>query len=105
ISKIEAAYPDHAQGLHYPSMHQDYNHGRLTEIDKTIGELGAYDHSRAMIRPIIEEIVDVAHAKNVDIHINDLISKIEAAYPDHAQGLHYPSMHQDYNHGRLTEID
>lgn len=37
--------------------------------------------SRAMIRPIIEEIVDVAHAKNVDIHINDLISKIEAAYP------------------------
>lgn len=76
-----------------------------TILDKTIGELGAYDHSRAMIRPIIEEIVDVAHAKNVDIHINDLISKIEAAYPDHAQGLHYPSMHQDYNHGRLTEID
>lgn len=34
-----------------------------TILDKTIGELGAYDHSRAMIRPIIEEIVDVAHAK------------------------------------------
>ena len=33
-----------------------------TILDKTIGELGAYD-SRAMIRPIIEEIVDVAHAK------------------------------------------
>ena len=58
-----------------------------------------------MIRPIIEEIVDVANAKNVGININDLISKIEAAYPDHTQGLHYPSIHQDYNHGRLTEID
>lgn len=67
--------------------------------------MGAYDHSRAMIRPIIEKIVDVANAKNVGININDLISKIEAAYPDHAQGLHYPSMHQDDNHGRLTEID
>lgn len=76
-----------------------------TILDKTIGELGAYDHSRVMIRPIIEEIVNVAQAKNIDIYVDDLVAKIEAAYPDHSQGLHYPSMHQDYNRGRLTEID
>lgn len=33
-----------------------------------------------MIRPVIEEIVEVARAKSIDIDVNDLISKIKAAY-------------------------
>lgn len=58
-----------------------------------------------MIRQVIEEIVEVARAKSIDIDVNDLISKIEAAYSNETQGLHYPSMHQDYHRGRVTEID
>lgn len=76
-----------------------------TILDKRIGELGAYNHARAMIQPLIEEIVSVANARNVDIKTDDMIHKIEAAYPESTQGLHYPSMHQDLHKGRLTEID
>ncbi|MBF7025595.1 ketopantoate reductase family protein [Staphylococcus kloosii] len=76
-----------------------------TILDKRIGELGAYDQARAMIQPLIEEIVAVANARNVDIKTADMIHKIEAAYPESTQGLHYPSMHQDLHKGRLTEID
>lgn len=76
-----------------------------TILDKRIGELGAYDQARAMIQPLIEEIVSVANARNVDINTADMIHKIEAAYPESTQGLHYPSMHQDLHKGRLTEID
>lgn len=76
-----------------------------TILDKRIGELGAYDQARAMIQPLIEEIVSVANARNVDIKTEDMLHKIEAAYPEATQGLHYPSMHQDLHKGRLTEID
>jgi 2-dehydropantoate 2-reductase len=76
-----------------------------TILDKRIGELGAYEQARAMIQPLIEEIVAVANARNVDIKTADMIHKIEAAYPESTQGLHYPSMHQDLHKGRLTEID
>ena len=58
-----------------------------------------------MIQPLIEEIVAVANARNVDIKTDDMVHKIEGAYPESTQGLHYPSMHQDLHKGRLTEID
>ena len=76
-----------------------------TILDKTIGEFAAYDQSRTMIIPIISEIVAVAHARGVDISADTLRTKIENAYPNSTQGLHYPSMHQDHAQKRLTEID
>lgn len=76
-----------------------------TILDKRIGELAAYDKARAMIQPLIEEIVTVANARGVNIKTEDMINKIEAAYPESTQGLHYPSMHQDLHNGRFTEID
>ncbi|MGV3128062.1 ketopantoate reductase family protein [Staphylococcus simulans] len=76
-----------------------------TILDKTIYEFGSYPESRQMIVPLIEEIVTVAKAKGVELDSAELLNKIEAAYPKETQGLHYPSMHQDYNNGRLTEID
>ncbi|WP_281183799.1 ketopantoate reductase family protein [Staphylococcus schleiferi] len=76
-----------------------------TILDKTIYDFGSYDHSRNMIVPIIDEIVAVAKARGVELDKTALIQKIEGAYPKEKQGLHYPSMHQDYKNGRLTEID
>ncbi|MBI5974823.1 ketopantoate reductase family protein [Staphylococcus canis] len=76
-----------------------------TILDKTIYEFGSYSESRDMIVPLIDEIVAVAKAKNINLDRTALLDKIEATYPKETQGLHYPSMHQDFNKGRLTEID
>ncbi|QZZ03619.1 ketopantoate reductase family protein [Staphylococcus arlettae] len=76
-----------------------------TILNKTIFEFGNYAHSADMVMPIIDEIAAVAKAKGIELNSHDLLQKVEAAYPKEAQGLHYPSMHQDYSNGRLTEID
>ena len=76
-----------------------------TILNKTINEVGSYPHSAAMVKPIIDEIVAVAQAKSIELNSHDLLQKVEAAYPKETQGLHYPSMHQDYANGRLTEVD
>lgn len=59
--KIEAAYPDHSQGLHYPSMHQDYNRGRLTEIDYLNGQIVEYGKSLGIATPNNELITHIIH--------------------------------------------
>ena len=76
-----------------------------TILDKTIYEFGCYEDAQDMITPIVDEIISVGQAKHIDLNRQTLLDKIEASYPKEAQGLHYPSMHQDYNNGRLTEID
>lgn len=76
-----------------------------TILDKTIGEFGAYENAREMITPILKELVAVANARGTNVEFETLLAKIEATYPNEAQGSHYPSMHQDYTNKRLTEID
>lgn len=76
-----------------------------TILDKTIGEFGAYENAREMITPILKELVAVANARGTNVEFETLLAKIEATYPNETQGLHYPSMHQDYTNKRLTEID
>lgn len=76
-----------------------------TILDKRIYELGSYQDSDQMIVPLIEEIVTVAQAKGIQLDSKALLNKIKAAYPKEKQGLHYPSMHQDFSKGRLTEVD
>ncbi|PTI79630.1 2-dehydropantoate 2-reductase [Staphylococcus succinus] len=76
-----------------------------TILDKTINQFSQYPNTRQMIEPVIEEIVAVAKARGLELDFEALVNKIEAAYPIEAQGLHYPSMHQDLYKGRLTEID
>ncbi|ARQ05797.1 Ketopantoate reductase [Macrococcoides canis] len=76
-----------------------------TILDKTIGEFGAYENAREMITPILKELIAVANARGTNVVFETLLAKIEATYPNEAQGLHHPSMHQDYTNRRLTEID
>ena len=76
-----------------------------TILNKTIHEFGSYPHLADMVKPIIDEIVAVSQAKGIELNSDELLQKVEAAYPKEAQGLHYPSMHQDYANGRLTEVD
>ncbi|MDN6842941.1 MAG: 2-dehydropantoate 2-reductase, partial [Staphylococcus equorum] len=74
-------------------------------LGKKIGEFASYNESRSMIKLIIEEIVEVANKKGIDLDVKSMINKIESSYPENAQGLHYPSMYHDLKSGRLTEID
>ncbi|PHK50117.1 ketopantoate reductase family protein [Staphylococcus edaphicus] len=76
-----------------------------TILNKTIYEFGNDAYSNEIVMAIIEEIVAVAKAKGIHLDNNALLKKVELSYPKDAQGLHYPSMHQDYTNGRLTEID
>ncbi|RXS02298.1 2-dehydropantoate 2-reductase [Staphylococcus saprophyticus] len=76
-----------------------------TILNQRIGEFGAYSKVNEMVSLIINEIVTVAHAKNIEIEADTLLNTITAMYPDSEQGLHYPSMYQDLNNGRPTEID
>ncbi|EIE3875815.1 2-dehydropantoate 2-reductase [Staphylococcus pseudintermedius] len=76
-----------------------------TILDKTINEFSQYEKARDIVEPLIGEIVAVAEARGVSLSAAALLDKIEAAYPNEAQGLHYPSMHQDLYNGRYTEID
>ncbi|MFC3900930.1 MULTISPECIES: 2-dehydropantoate 2-reductase [Staphylococcaceae] len=74
-------------------------------LDKRIGEFAAYGAVIEMITPIIEEIIEVAGARGVNLDFDASLEKIKAAFPDSAAGLHYPSMHQDLAKGVQTEVD
>lgn len=76
-----------------------------TILDKRIGEVGSYPFVQEMLTPLIKEIVAVANARGTNIEFESLLKKIESSFPAETQGLHYPSMHQDYKNKRLTEID
>lgn len=76
-----------------------------TILNQRIGEFGAYAQINNMVSLVINEIVEVAHAKNIQIEADTLLNIITAMYPNSAQGLHFPSMYQDLNNGRPTEID
>lgn len=71
-------------------------------LDKTTGELVAYENIIDMIRPIVEEIAEVAKSRDVMIDPEIVVNMIANAPTD---GRHYPSMHHDLNRGVQTEID
>ena len=56
-----ALYPKEAQGLHYPSMHQDYTNGRLTEIDYLNGQIAAYGKTFNISTPINAMLTHLVH--------------------------------------------
>ena len=76
-----------------------------TIVDKKIGALGSYTYIDEMMTLLIKEIVAVAHAKGINIKYETLLQKIRGTFPKSTQGLHYPSMYQDYKQGRMTEVD
>ena len=59
------------QGLHYPSMHQDYNHGRLTEIDYLNGQIVDYGKSLGIETPNNELITHLIHQLEMKLNINE----------------------------------
>lgn len=70
---------------------------------RTPGFLGASDHARRTIRAAVDEGVAVAHAAGIAVDAAPIHALTQVSMTDHAD--HEPSMLQDLNHGRRTEID
>ena len=54
-------YPQSAQGLHYPSMYQDLNNCRLTEIDYLNGQIAKYGQALDIATPINQMLTHQIH--------------------------------------------
>lgn len=73
--------------------------------DKRIGEFGAYPHADDMLVPLMKEIIAVGERKGARLDFDATLNKFHAMYSPEVVGLHYPSMHQDIQNGRKTEVD
>ncbi|WP_126173672.1 ketopantoate reductase family protein [Altericroceibacterium xinjiangense] len=70
---------------------------------RTPGFLGANPESRAMIRQAVAEGAATAEASGVAVDAQAILDLTEVSMSDHAN--HEPSMLQDLNAGRRTEVD
>ena len=52
-------------------MHQDYNHGRLTEIDYLNGQIVDYGKSLGIATPNNELITHLIHQLEMKLNINE----------------------------------
>ena len=76
-----------------------------TLIDCNIGEYGSYEQNLELTRAVLNEVTEVGRAEGVDV-LQEVIEKnIENCFDPNTAGLHYPSLYQDMENGRLTEID
>ncbi|GEK91799.1 2-dehydropantoate 2-reductase [Alkalibacterium kapii] len=75
-----------------------------TILDANIEEVFATPTIDSMLRNIIKEFATVAkHQDNVTLNVEETISYLKSLADK--VGAHYPSMHQDLNNNRPTEID
>lgn len=70
---------------------------------QTVGAVGASEQGRQLTTSIIAETVAVARAAGIDADEPRVIASVDYAFNDHQQ--HKPSMLQDLEAGRKTEID
>jgi 2-dehydropantoate 2-reductase len=76
-----------------------------TLMKNTVGAVGSYSEIEEVIIEIVDEIVLVAHAENVLIEKNEIVNMIMKVFDPFMAGNHLPSMLQDMENGRKTEID
>ena len=69
----------------------------------TVGQIGALQQSRELARGIVREVLAVARAEGMAVAEQAVLDTLEHALDHHLQ--HKPSMLQDIEAGRATEID
>ncbi|WP_309600158.1 ketopantoate reductase C-terminal domain-containing protein, partial [Klebsiella pneumoniae] len=70
---------------------------------RTVGAVGHAEEGRQVTSRIVSETVAVAQAAGVDADQQRVIAAVDYAFRNHQQ--HKPSMLQDVEAGRKTEID
>jgi 2-dehydropantoate 2-reductase len=69
----------------------------------TPGRIGQVDAAVELARTVVHEAVQAGEAKGISLDENHIWQNVEMAMREHAN--HKPSMLQDIEHGRATEID
>jgi len=76
-----------------------------TLMKNTVGAVGSYSQIEQVIADIVDEIVLVAEKENISLNKQEIINMIIHVFDPNMAGNHLPSMLQDMENGRPTEID
>jgi len=76
-----------------------------TLANNTVAFVGSYKEIKEVVTGIIDEILLVAQAEKVRLDRNEVMEMIFSVFDPSMSGHHLPSMLQDIQNGRKTEID
>lgn len=76
-----------------------------TLVKNTVGAVGSYSEINEVISQIVDEIILVAHAEQIQLDKDEIVNMIINVFDPSMSGNHLPSMLQDMENKRKTEID
>jgi len=76
-----------------------------TLMNDTVSAVGNYSQVNEVIEAIIEEIILVAEKEEIRLNKEEITNMITEVFDPRMSGNHLPSMVQDMENGRKTEID
>ena len=76
-----------------------------TLMKNTVGSVGSYSQIEKVIDDIVSEIILVAEKENITLNKQQITNMIITVFDPNMSGNHLPSMLQDMENGRPTEID
>lgn len=74
-------------------------------LDCNVGEFGKLTMALDLATSVIKEFVQVAVSQGIPLTEEMVLNTVKKVFDPRESGHHYPSMHQDLQKGRLTEID
>lgn len=97
----------YSQDVHFTTWRKACVNGTMNALcsllDCNIKELFATSEHEVLIKEIVSEFSLVAETEGVHLDVEETVSYLKATAEK--VGAHYPSMHQDLQNKRLTEID
>ena len=76
-----------------------------TLMNDTVSAVGSYSQVNEVIEAIIDEIILVAEREEIRLNQDEITNMITEVFDPRMSGNHLPSMVQDMENGRKTEID
>lgn len=74
-------------------------------LNCNVGGFGKLPGALAMAESVVREFVQVAANQGIPLTAEMVMNTVKKVFDPRESGEHYPSMHQDLQKGRLTEID
>lgn len=74
-------------------------------LDCNVGQYGQMQNPMTLAQLVVSEFVAVANAQQIPLTETMVLNTVESVFDPTQSGDHYPSMHQDLQKRRQTEID
>lgn len=74
-------------------------------LDCNVGGFGKRPNALELAESVVQEFVLVAANQQIPLTVEMVMNTVKKVFDPRESGEHYPSMHQDLQKGRLTEID